>query len=55
MKPQDIFDKDFWKEKIGEVFDRVAGPFQRQPELIPIPVENRNRKPAPRNDRGYRR
>lgn len=42
MKGKKIVDKV--KEKLGKIFDDVAGALSPQPQLIPIPVKN----PQPR-------
>jgi hypothetical protein len=40
------------KEKLGKIFDDVAGALSPQPELIPIPVRNpQGRRPQPRQNR----
>lgn len=50
MKGKKIVDKV--KEKLGKIFDEVAGALSPQPELVPIPVRNpQGRRPQPRQDR----
>lgn len=50
MKGKKIVDKV--KEKLGKIFDDVAGALSPQPELAPIPVRNpQGRRQQPR--RGY--